>query len=78
VLPSEREFRWIGIVLLAGTSTAALGASSIATGDFAQPNRFEWTMLIVAVLFNGAAWMMTGAVRGGAVRNDVNDRVDVQ
>jgi uncharacterized membrane protein YphA (DoxX/SURF4 family) len=32
----------------------------------AQPNRFEWTMLIVAVLFNGAAWIMAGVVRSGA------------
>jgi uncharacterized membrane protein YphA (DoxX/SURF4 family) len=29
-------------------------------GDFS--NRFEWTMMIVAILFNGAAWVMMAAV----------------
>jgi uncharacterized membrane protein YphA (DoxX/SURF4 family) len=33
-----------------------------------EPSRFEWTMLIVAVLFNGAAWVMAGVVRSRAVR----------
>lgn len=29
----------------------------------ANSNRYEWTMLIVATLFNGAAWLVAAAVR---------------
>ncbi len=32
----------------------------------ANPNRYEWTMLIVATLFNGAAWLIAAAVRSGS------------
>jgi uncharacterized membrane protein YphA (DoxX/SURF4 family) len=34
----------------------------------ATPNRYECTMLIVALLFNGAAWLMAAAVRAQRVQ----------
>lgn len=39
-------------------------------------SRYEWTMLVVATLFNGAAWIMAAAVRARNVQGSARTQIE--